>query len=252
MTAVRGFAAVVAALALALGASPAMARKTPPKPSGATVFAAASLTDVLRAMAPRNRFNVAGSDQLAFQISQGAPADVFASASAKYPEDLYDRGIVFRPHVFATNTLVVIVPKANPAGIGSVYDLARPGVKLVIGDAAVPVGSYTRTVFTRLGIAAAALRNVVSNEADVRAVAGKVALGEADAGVVYTTDVRSIRRFVTVVPIPDSAQPTVRYEVAIVRSAPHRAQARALVRWLLTRPGRHYLEAFGFGLPARL
>jgi molybdate transport system substrate-binding protein len=251
MSPIRILAALVVALAGAVAPAGA-ATKQPEKPSGATVFAAASLGDVFKALAPKNTFNFAGSDQLSFQISQGAPADVFASANTKYTSDLYNKGIVFRPHVFATNTLVVIVPKSNPARIRSVYDIVNPGIKLVIGDQSVPIGSYTRSVFTRLGIAADALKNVVSNEADVKAVAGKVALGEADAGVVYITDVRSIKRFVTAIPIPDSAQPTVRYEVAVVKSAKHRKEAQAFVRWLLTKPGRRYLEAFGFGLPARL
>lgn len=243
----------VLAVVLTIAVAPAGAgTKQPQKPSGATVFAAASLSEVFKALAPKNTFNFAGSDQLSFQISQGAPADVFASANSKYTSDLYTKGLVFRPHVFAKNTLVVIVPTRNPARIRTVYDLVNPGIKLVIGDSGVPIGSYTRAVFTRLGISAAALKNVVSNESDAKAVAGKVALGEADAGVVYLTDVRNIKRFVAAIPIPDSAQPSVQYEVAIVKSAKRRREAQAFVRWILTKPGRRYLEAFGFGLPARL
>ena len=138
---------------------------------------------------PAPRYGFAGSDQLAFQIQQGAPADVFAAASPKYPEALYRQGLVEKPIPFATNTLVLIVPKANPAGIHSVNDLTKPGVKIVIGDPSVPVGSYTRTVLNNLGISAAVLKNVVSQETDVKGVVTKVALGEADAGFVYVTDV---------------------------------------------------------------
>ena len=139
------------------------------------VFAAASLTEVFPAIDSRPRYNFAGSDQLATQIQQGAPADVFAAASPKYPELLYQQSLVEKPIKFVTNTLVLIVPKSNPAGIHSVMGLTKPGVKLVIGDATVPVGSYTRTVLTTLGISAAVMKNVVSQETDVRAVLSKVA-----------------------------------------------------------------------------
>jgi molybdate transport system substrate-binding protein len=122
-----------------------------------TVFAAASLTDVFPKIDARARYGFAGSDQLATQIQQGAPADVFAAASPKYPELLYQQGLVEKPIAFATNTLVLIVPKSNPAGIHSVTDLTKPGVKLVIGDPSVPVGSYTRTVLKNLGISDAVL-----------------------------------------------------------------------------------------------
>src|SRR6476659_8881702 len=125
-----------------------------------TVFAAASLTDVLPKIDARPRFGFAGSDVLAAQIQQGAPADVFAAASPKYPELLYKQGVVQKPIRFATNTLVLVVPKSNPAHIRGVDDLTKPGVKIVVGDPAVPVGSYTRTVLGNLGIAAAVLKNV--------------------------------------------------------------------------------------------
>ena len=154
-----------------------------------TVFAAASLTEVFQAMAPKMTYNFAGSDQLAFQIQQGAPADVFASANIRYPDQLFTQGLVTKPAIFTYNNVVVITPKSNPAGITSIQDITKPGVKLVMADPAVPVGSYARTVFRNLGISTAALANVVSNENDVKAVVAKVALGEADAGIVYQTDV---------------------------------------------------------------
>ncbi len=246
--------AVAAALAAALAALPlagaARAPKPPPPPSGATVFGAASLTEVFTAMAPRNTYNFAGSDQLAFQIQQGAPADVFAAASPKYPDDLYAKKLVYAPHVFATNKVVVIVPTSNPARIHSIYDLKNSGVKLVIGDANVPIGAYTRQVFKALGLNAA-LANVVSNEQDVKAVVAKVALGEADAGLAYVTDVRPVKKKVTAIQIPAAGQPLVEYEIAVVRNAKHRAAASAFVRYLLTKPGRDALDRFGFGLPPR-
>jgi molybdate transport system substrate-binding protein len=242
--------AVMAVLLVAPGIGATRAPKPPPAPTGATVFGAASLTEVFRAMAPKNTYNLAGSDQLAFQIEQGAPADVFAAASPKYPDDLYAKKVVFHPHVFATNRVVVIVPASNPARIRSIYDLKNPGVKLVIGDPNVPIGAYTRTAFKALGLNAA-LANVVSNEQDVKAVVAKVALGEADAGLAYITDVRPVRTKVKAIAIPAAGQPLVEYEVAVVRNARHRAAASAFVRYLLTAPGRAALDRAGFGLPGR-
>src|SRR3989441_12554507 len=174
-----------------------------------TVFAAASLTNVFPKIDPRPRYGFAGSDQLAFQIQQGAPADVFAAASPKYPELLYKQGLVQKPIQFATNTLVLIVPKPNPANIHSVFDLTKAGVKVVIGDATVPVGSYTRTVLNNLGISAAVMSNVVSQATDVKQIVIAVASGEADAGFVYVTDVKPVLGKVGIVRIRDSPQPHV-------------------------------------------
>ena len=137
----RRLALVAAATAAALAVPAATSAG-----GGITVFAAASLTQVFPKIDRAPRYSFAGSDQLALQLQQGAPADVYAAASPKYPELLYHQGVVRKPHVFATNRLVVLVPRANPAGIHSVYDLRRNGVKVVIGDKSVPVGSYSRTV----------------------------------------------------------------------------------------------------------
>jgi molybdate transport system substrate-binding protein len=235
-------------LGLAVAALVPSATGARPGTSGSlTVFAAASLTEALPAIDGGPRFDFAGSDQLATQIEQGAPADVFAAASPKYPEVLYRQGLVQKPIPFVTNTLVLIVPKSNPARIHSVMDLTKAGVKLVIGDASVPVGSYTRTVLTNLGISAPALKNVVSQETDVKGVVGKVALGEADAGLVYATDVRSVRGKVGVIRIRESAQPHVVYEVAIVKSTRHLRDAYAYVTKLLRRPAQRVFVRFGFG-----
>ncbi|MEW6581997.1 MAG: molybdate ABC transporter substrate-binding protein [Actinomycetota bacterium] len=215
---------------------------------GATVLAASSLAQAFTALAPGNRYSFAGSDQLAFQVTQGAPADVVATASPRYTQELFAKGLVERPRAFATNRLVVVVPVANRAAVRGVRDLARPGVKLVIGDAGVPVGAYARDALRRLGLGVA-LRNVVSEEQDAGAIAAKVALGEADAGVVYATDARPVRDRVATVPVPAAAQPVIRYEVAVVTRAPHRDAARAFVRRLLGAPGRHELAAHGFRPP---
>jgi molybdate transport system substrate-binding protein len=212
-----------------------------------TVFAAASLTNVLPKIAPLPRYGFAGSDQLAFQIQQGAPADVFLAASPKYPELLYKQGLVQKPIQFATNTLVLIVPKANPAGIHTADDLTKPGVKIVIGDPSVPVGAYTRTVLANLGISAAVLKNGVSQETDVRSVLAKVALGEADAGFVYITDAKTVKGKVGVIAIRESVQPHDVYEAAVVKSSPHLQAAYRFLTRLIRPAAQQTLERFGFG-----
>ncbi len=217
------------------------------QPSQLRVLAAASLTEVLPRIDRRPQYQFAGSDQLAFQIQQGARVDVFAAASARYPEQLYRLGLVEKPIPFATNTLVLIVPRSNPAGIRSVLDLTKPGVKVVIGDAGVPVGAYARTVLSNLGIAAAVTKNVVSEETDVKGVLGKVLLGEADAGFVYATDVKPVLRRVGVIRIRESAQPHVVYEVAVVKNAPHRQAAYAFVTRLIRPAAQRELVRAGFG-----
>ena len=241
--AIRCLALVLVAAAVPPGASSAQTAKS----NGLRVFAAASLTEVLPIVDGRPRYDFAGSDRLAFQIQQGAPADVFAGASPKYPELLYRQGLVQKPIPFATNTLVLIVPRSNPAGVHSVFDLVKPGVKVVIGDAGVPVGSYTRTVLGNLGISAAVLKNVVSQETDVKGVVGKVVLGQADAGFVYATDVRPVLGKVGVVRLRESAQPHVVYEVAVVKSAAHLQAAYAFVTRLIRPQAQRALVRYGFG-----
>ena len=216
---------------------------------GITVFAAASLTGVFPRIDATPRYSFAGSDQLALQLQQGAPADVYAAASPKYPELLYHQGILRKPRVFATNRLVVLVPKANPARVRSVYDLRRNGVKVVIGDTSVPVGSYTRQILDTLGIANEVLANVVSQETDVKGIVAKVALGEADAGFVYVTDARAVAGRVKTIGLPGWAQPPIRYEIAVVRSTKRAAAARAFVAHVLSKRGRLALRRAGFGLP---
>ena len=214
----------------------------------AAIFAAASLTGVFPVIDRLPRFQFAGSDQLAFQITQGAPADLFAAASPKYPDQLFAQGLCSKPTVFATNTVVLIVPRANPARIHSVYDLQRDGIKLVIGAKGVPIGDYTRKLIATLGLAGA-LKNVVSEEDDVKLVVAKVALGEADAGFVYRTDVKPVGNRVFRIPVPAVAQPTVQYELCVPTHAAHPALGRAFAREVLAPAGRTKLRAAGFGLP---
>jgi len=213
-----------------------------------TVYAAASLTEVLPKIDPAERYSFAGSDQLAFQIQQGAPADVYAAASPKYPDQLYQQGLVLRPVVFATNKLILLLPASNPAGITSVFDLKKPGIKLVIGQKGVPIGDYTRTILKNLGLSSV-LSNVVSQETDVKNIVGKVVLGQADAGFVYLTDAKPVAGKVKVVRLPGWAQPKVKYEIAVVKASSNRAAAQAFVKRVLAKTGRATLAAAGFGLP---
>jgi len=210
-----------------------------------TIFAAASLTTVFPQIAPHARYSFAGSNMLAAQIQQGAPADVFASANTKLPQALYQAGLVEKPVVFTRNALILIVPKSNPAGIHSVYDLRKAGVKLDIAAAGVPVGDYTRTVLHNLGLDDV-VDKAVSQETDVREVLAKVALGEADAGFVYTTDARTVRGKIATIGIRWSAQPIVQYAVAVVRSSLHLKAARQFVATLLTKAAQKKLLAAGF------
>jgi molybdate transport system substrate-binding protein len=220
-------------------------------PSGAprlNVYAAASLTEVFQRIDRRPAYNFAGSNQLALQIRQGAPADVFTSAAPNFTQQLFREGRVERPRTFASNTLVLVIPRSNPAGLRSVFDLRRLDAKLVIGTARVPIGAYTRKVLRNLGMTSV-LSKVVSEEADVKSILGKVALGEADAGFVYRTDVQPFRDRVGAIAIPARAQPKVRYEIAVVSSSPNKAAARAWLRRILTdKRARRLLRQAGFGL----
>ena len=242
--AMRALAAIFALVALVL-----------PSATGAggnfTVYAAASLTEVFPKISAKPRYNFAGSDQLALQIRQGAPADVYAAASPKYTQLLYHDGLVRKPVTFATNKLIVIVPKSNPAGLHSVYDLRRSGVKLVIGDQGVPIGSYTRQLLDALGIKDAVMKNVVSQETDVKGIVAKVALGEADAGFVYVTDARPVASKIQKVLLPAWAQPPIRYQIAMVSSTPRRVEARSFMNKVLSKRGRLLLKRAGFGLPKK-
>jgi molybdate transport system substrate-binding protein len=212
------------------------------------IFAAASLTGVFPLIDKAPRYQFAGSDQLAFQITQGARADVYAAASPKYPDRLYAQGVCSKPTVFATNTVVLIVPRANPAHIHSVSDLQRDGIKLVVAAQGVPIGDYTRKLLANLGLTSV-LKNVVSYEDDVKLVVTKVALGEADAGFVYRTDVKPVGNKVYRIALPAAAQPTVQYELCIVKNTKHPLLAAKFVREVLSKRGRAQLTAAGFGVP---
>jgi molybdate transport system substrate-binding protein len=209
------------------------------------VYAAASLTDVFPRIDPGQRYSFAGSNTLAAQIAQGAPADVFASANIALPQALYAKGLVTTPVVFTRNTLVLIVPRSNPAGIHSVFDLRQNGIKLVVAQPTVPVGGYTLQILKNMALSDV-LQNVVSREADVREVLAKVALGEADAGFVYSTDARTVSGKVTVLKLPAWAQPKVQYSIAVVTASRNRVAAQAFVKRLLGKAAQDKLLAAGF------
>jgi molybdate transport system substrate-binding protein len=213
-----------------------------------TVFAAASLTEVFEELAPDVRFNFAGSDELATQIREGAPADVYAAASPRYPDELFAEELIEAPQIFATNRLVLVVPSDNPAGIESVDDLGEDGTKLVVGAEGVPVGDYTRTVLENMG-ATDVLASVVSNEDDVKGVVGKVASGEADAGFVYVTDYNAAQEDLQAIELPADAQAVVEYPIAIVSDTGNREAAEAFVELVLSDEGQQALEDAGFGSP---
>ena len=245
MSRLKILAIAVLAVALALPAAGSAGESA----TKITVFAAASLTQVFPRIAKSPRYNFAGSDQLAFQIQQGAPVDVYAAASPKYTELLYHNGLLSKPVVFATNKLILLVPRSNPAHIHSVYDLRRSGIKIVIGDKTVPIGSYTRQILDTLGITSDVMKNVVSQATDVKAIVSQVALGQADAGFVYVTDARPVASRTKKVALPGWAQPPIRYEIGVVKASGHQSAARAFIRKVTSKQGRTLLKKAGFGLP---
>ena len=221
-----------------------------------TVLAAASLTDAFmeidnhfQAASPGStvHFSFGGSDALAAQIDQGSPTDVFASASPKWMDDVEQNGPgVTNRQDFAKNRLVVIVPADNPAGIESIQDLGEDRVDLVLAAEDVPVGGYARQALDNAGIAQAAEANVVSNEDDVKAVVQKVALGEADAGIVYQTDVTTaVKDKVTAIPIPADINVIATYSIAVITGAPNATLAAWFEAYVLG-PGQEVLRSFGF------
>jgi molybdate transport system substrate-binding protein len=236
------------------------------RPSAETlrVFAAASLAGAFSELSrdfershpgARVQLNLAGSQQLVAQLEQGAPADVFASADTRWMQALADRSLLEAESTpFARNRLVVIVPRTNPARIATLADLARPGVKLVLGAEAVPVGAYSREMLRNLSrdpvlgptFGRRTLANLVSEEENVKAVVGKVQLGEADAGVVYRSDVTAANaRYVRMLEIPDSANVIASYPIAVLAGARRPEWAREFVSRVLSEDGQRTLARHG-------
>jgi len=234
-------ALAAAGAAVALAGCGGSAESTAP-----VVFAASSLADVAPAVDPDATVVLGGSNDLAAQIRDGADADVLLSASARPVEELRDAGLLADPVVFASNELVLVVAKEVQAGrIEQLSDLAEGGITLVLGAEGVPIGDYARELLDRAGLAGEV--NVVSLEEDVKGVLGKVALGEADAGIVYATDARATDGDVRSVAIPRELQPDVRYYAAAVD--PPSEQGRAYLDRLLGPEGEEALRDAGF-LPA--
>lgn len=228
-------------------------------PREITVAAAASLTESFTAIGAAFaaehpgvavRFNFGPSSGLATQIQAGAPVDVFAAADARWMDAVaVDPGIAERGD-FAVNGLVILVPAANPAAVRSATDLARPGVRLVLAAEGVPAGDYARQALAAAGIADRALANVVSNEEDVKGVVQRVALGEADAGIVYRTDrTPAVAPSVRAVELPPEANVRAAYPIAVVDGAPQPDVARQFVAFVRGAAGQAILRAAGFESP---
>jgi molybdate transport system substrate-binding protein len=235
----------VLTLCLVAGAGGASAESSH-STAGITVYAASSLTDVFPAIDKSVAYSFAGSNTLATQIQSGAPADVFASANTSIPASLYAQGVIDKPVVFTRNTLVIVVPKSNPAGIKSVYDLTKPGVKIDIANSGVPVGSYTLQILGNMGLSSQVLANVVSQETNVREVLAKVQLGQADAGFVYSTDAQTVADQVSVIKVPAWAQPKVAYAMAVVAKSPNQSAAQAFIDEVLSKSGQAEMLKYGF------
>lgn len=217
-----------------------------------TVSAAASLADALTACSrdfdgADVRLSFGGSDELAAQVRQGVKPDVYAAANTTLPDELAAEDLLEAPVEFATNQLVMALP-GDERDIERVEDLAKPGVRLVIGAESVPVGSYTRQVLANLPPATEekVLANVRSEEPDVRGVVGKLTQGAADAGFVYLTDLTGD---LTAVELPPDLQPTVAYGAGVVKGTEQQELAQRYVDGLADGPCADALREEGFGPP---
>jgi molybdate transport system substrate-binding protein len=220
-----------------------------------TVFAAASLTEsfddlqaTLRTVAPRLSitYSFAGSGALATQIRQGAPADVVATADAASMQRLVDAGLVEAPATFARNTLEMLVAPGNPKGVKSLSDLGRGDLKVILEDDTVPAGTYAAQALERAGVTV----HPVSRELDVKAAVAKVVGGEADATIVYASDVAAAGAKGQGVAIPDAQNVTAEYPIAIVKTAGDHAAAAAFVDAVRGAAGQDALRRHGFAFAA--
>ena len=234
-----------------------------------TVFAAASLADAFTQMGKQfdaanpgvtTEFNFAGSNQLATQINEGAPADVFASANIAQMDAVVESGMAAAdaPVLFVTNRLVVVIPADNPGEIQSLQDLAEPGKLIVLAAEEVPVGRYSLEFLDKASADPAfgdsfrddVLANVASYEENVRSVLNKVALGEADAGIVYTSDLFGVAG-VESLEIPDALNVLAEYPIAALSGSENPDVAAAFVEYVLSTPGQAVMMYFGFSPSVR-
>ncbi len=253
---------VALALIGCVGASPPTGQ---PASTELVVFAASSLTEAFTALGQgfeaehptvQVTLNFAGSQQLAQQLALGAPADLFASADQTQMAAVVAAGRVNPESVqiFAHNRLVIVLPGDNPGNVHTLADLARPGLRVVLADASVPVGAYTRTFLARAdagpdlpaNFSQGVLANTVSFEINVRAVLSKVRLGEADAGVVYASDGAAAGESVGQIPIPDALNVVAAYPLAPVSDGHHPQSAAAFVDFIFSLPGQKILADHGF------
>ena len=212
------------------------------------VFAAASLTAAFNelglqytaAEGTKVTFNFAGSQALATQIQQGAPADVFASADTTNMDKVRD--LVGAPQSFASNLLQIVVEKGNPKGVKGLDDLANPDLKVVLAAPDVPAGKYAAEALDKAKVTV----KPVSQEDNVKAVVTKVSLGEADAGIVYVTDVTAGGGKVEGVDIPEDQNVTATYPIATVKASKTQDKAQAFMDMVLSPEGQQVLKEFGF------
>jgi molybdate transport system substrate-binding protein len=217
-----------------------------------SVFAAASLTEAFRTIAkdfeaahPETKveFNFAGSSTLARQIVEGAPADVFASADDENMKKVVDAGdVAGAPKSFVHNRLAIIVQRGNPKHVKSLADLAHPGMTISLAAPGVPVGRYAAEAFAK----AKTPVPDASREADVKAVVTRVSMGEADAGVVYVTDVTAGGDKVEAVSIEEAQNVVASYPIAQLKGAPNAAGAQDFIAYVLSPPGQRVLMNSGF------
>ena len=225
-----------------------------------TVFAAASLREAFTEIAAtlereqpgtQVALSFAGSQELRLQLEQGAPADVFASADQRQMEAARAEGLVLAPQLFARNDPVLIVPRANPAHVKTLRDLASTK-HLIFGTPEVPIGAYTERILDAAGrefgpvFATAVRANVVSRELDVRQVLAKVVLGEADAGIVYRSDAQAAAGKVLIISIPARFNQLAEYPIAAVAASKHPRLARLFVEAVLAPAGQAVLARHGF------
>ena len=237
-----------------------------PEPQTLTVFAAASLTNAFdeigQAFEANHpgvtvKFNFGGSQALRAQIEQGAQADAFASANTKEMDALVSGKFIDSEtsKIFLTNQLVVIMPAKNPAGLAALADLAKPGLKLILAAREVPVGNYALQVLDKLDLSLGAgfkdrvLKNVVSYENDVKQVVVKVQLGEADAGIVYSSDTVAALDLMKI-EIPAENNIIAKYPLAALSQAKNSDLAQAFIAYVLSENGQVVLQKWGF-LPVK-
>jgi molybdate transport system substrate-binding protein len=230
--------------------------------SALTVYAASSLTDAFGELkgnfeeenpGTQVQLNFAGSSTLLTQLEQGAPADVFASADEAKMDDAVSEGLAEAPQTFARNRLTVIVPAGNPAGIESYRDLAKPGITLVLAQEEVPVAQYAKESLTKANavygsdFSERVLSNVTSREADVKAAANRVAVGDADATIVYTSDATpDLQERVETIEIPEELNVVASYPIAVTEGAQSSELAQGWVDVVLSDEGQRVMERWGF------